>query len=74
MTCDDCTRSAAGSWHGFTASCVACRARGVARGPAFAESQALGSLTRDYRDQLTRLGLTHDQVKAAGAADAKGST
>ena len=36
MTCPDCTRSRAGLWCGYRASCADCQARALARSPAAA--------------------------------------
>lgn len=69
MTCADCTRASAELWHGFRAACVGCEARAVARGPHYFRCRRAGRLDAGYRDLIARLGLTHDQVKAADAED-----
>lgn len=74
MTCVDCINAAARPWHIFSSGCDGCEARGLARSPQYAESKRLSRLTRSYQDLLTRLHLTHEQARAAEAADAvKGS-
>lgn len=72
LTCPDCIRSAAEARHGFTNGCLGCAARSVARGPNYREAMASGRHTWKYRDELRLVGVTHDQVKAAAAADALG--
>ena len=67
--CPDCAKAAAGVWHGFRAGCQGCCARATARGPNFARVRTTGSQDRQYRAQLQQFGLTHEQVKAAAAAD-----
>ncbi len=69
MTCKDCEASAKELHHGFTSACKGCQARAAARGPAYFESKRAGRLTEPYRGLLAALGLTHEQVKAAEAAD-----
>lgn len=70
VTCLNCVRSAAELWHGFTNGCLGCAARSVARGPNYREAMASGRQTSKYRAELELLGVTHEQVKAAAAADA----
>lgn len=69
MDCQDCARSASELWGGFTSGCKGCQARAAARGPSYFDSKRVGRLTEPYRRLLSTLGLTHDQVKAAEAAD-----
>ena len=74
MTCIDCMKAAEGPWHVFSSGCDGCEARSLARSPQYAESKHLGRLTRAYQGLLARLQLTHEQVRAAEAADGvKGS-
>ena len=69
MTCPDCAASEVGLWAGFTRTCERCRARMVARSmPCWASRQA-GKLTCEYVRLLQKTGLTHQQVKDAGALD-----
>ena len=68
-TCPDCAEAAVRSWWIFRASCRVCTARGVSRGPNFRASRDGGALTRNYREELRLTELTHDDVKAAAAAD-----
>ncbi len=68
--CADCETASQQLWHGFMAQCPGCQARALSRGPEFAESAARRRQSSEYVAQLKRLGLTHEQVKAAHAADA----
>lgn len=54
----------------FDEACPGCKAREVSRSPWFAGSMRAGRLTGTYRRHLELTGLTHEQVKAAHAADA----
>lgn len=72
MTCPDCTRSAAEPWHGFLHGCQGCAARAVSRGPNYREALTSGRQTWKYREELQLVGVTHDEVRAAAAADALG--
>lgn len=69
MSCPDCTAASTAMHHGFRAGCDGCRARALARGPYFFACKQAGKLNPLYLQQLERLGLTHEQVKAADAAD-----
>lgn len=69
MTCPACTAAAQRSHWEFCDGCRGCIARGVARGPHFRRCRDAGALDRGYRQQLQQVGLTHDEVKAAAAAD-----
>jgi hypothetical protein len=71
MTCSACTKAATTpEWGEFTADCRGCCARAAARSPQFFESRKNGTQTRAYRALLEQFGLTHDEVRAAHAADA----
>jgi hypothetical protein len=77
LGCFDCIASASGEHHGFAANCKICTARAFARGPLFFAARnamrgtAEGEQARAaYRDALERLGVTHEQVRAAAANDA----
>lgn len=70
MDCQQCEAAAKAEWHGFRSGCLGCAARAVARGPNYRESLAAGTQTRKYRSELDLLKVTHDQVRAAHAADA----
>jgi hypothetical protein len=72
QTCPDCTAAAESAWHGFTHGCPGCAARAVSRGPNYRESHAAGKQTRKYRAELEMLGVSHQQVLEAAAADALG--
>lgn len=67
--CRDCESAKVKRHHGFMAECRGCCARATARMPQFAESRKAGVMTHEYRRLLDQFGLTHDQVKAAAAAD-----
>lgn len=69
MTCHHCTESQARAWHGFEASCRGCIARKAARSPEYAEARRLGTRTRKYRTLLDRLGVTHEEARAAARLD-----
>lgn len=68
--CPDCEAAAKEVWHSFRASCSGCAARATSRGPLFHQARRQGRQPQLYREHLARLGLTHDQVKAAANADA----
>lgn len=70
MTCEDCATAAVTQHHGFTAGCAGCCARAASRSPHFDRVRKLGRLDSGYRMLLDEFRLTHDQVKAASAADA----
>lgn len=55
-------------WY-FTAHCRGCCARSAARSPHFFDSRKTERQTTGYRMLLQQFGLTHDEVKAAYAAD-----
>jgi hypothetical protein len=69
VTCIDCTEAAKRPWHGFRFGCQECAARAISRGPNFRRCRDAGRLDRKYQAELDLLGCTHDQVKAAYAAD-----
>lgn len=69
MGCEDCAASAQAMHHGFRSGCKGCQARAAARSPWYFESKREGRQTEPYRRLLATLGLAHDQVKAAEAAD-----
>jgi hypothetical protein len=68
--CQDCLTAAVKSHHGFKSGCSGCAARAAGRSPEFARARAAGKQDRGYQTLLTTLGLTHESVKAAHAADA----
>jgi hypothetical protein len=65
----DCETSAKELHHGFFSGCKGCQARAAARSPWYFYSKQAGRQTEQYRGLLATLGLTHEQVKAAEAAD-----
>lgn len=69
MRCQECEQAAQALHHIFRSGCKGCQARAAARGPGYFESKRAGRQTESYRRLLATLGLTHDQVKAAEAAD-----
>jgi hypothetical protein len=69
--CPNCMTASRREWHGgFTASCMVCEARRIARGPVCFEAQRAGYITPAYRDQLRAVGgdvhwlAVHDLVLA----------
>lgn len=68
--CPDCYLAAKELHHGFRMGCRGCAARAVSRGPNYRRVRQAGALDRQYRGELDALGVTHDEVKAAAAADA----
>ena len=70
MTCEACTIAAEKVSGLFAANCRGCCARAAARSPHFFRVKQAGSLDREYRRLLEQFKLTHDEVKAAYAADA----
>lgn len=69
MNCPACTEASERMSSRFVMGCLGCIARGVSRMPNFRDSQEQGRLTHKYRLQLEEAGVTHEQVKAARAAD-----
>lgn len=69
-TCAACEQSRVTVSHSFHAGCRGCAARAVSRGPNYRRVRQAGVLDRQYRGELDALGVTHDEVKAAAAADA----
>lgn len=67
--CRNCTEAKAQAWHGFTHDCDGCRARALSRGPDYHQSRVEKRQTAAYRAALVKLGVTHEQVKAAAAID-----
>lgn len=72
MTCAACLESAVRPSHSFIHGCQGCAARAVARGQNYREVQASGRQTWKYKEELTLLQVTHDEVRTAAAADALG--
>jgi len=77
LECFDCIAAVSGVHYGFRSNCKGCAARAVARGPAYFHArqavrgtEAGEQFRDDYRAILDRVGVTHDQVKAAHAVDA----
>jgi hypothetical protein len=69
VTCDACEKAAKRMSHEFRANCAGCCARALARGPHFRRVRDAGVLDHPYRLALQQFNLTHDEVKAAAAAD-----
>jgi hypothetical protein len=73
MSSEACPNCAAASqrehWE-FSANCIGCRARRVARSPQYFKCKKEGKQTRGYRALLQQFGLTHEQVRAAADCDA----
>jgi carboxylesterase type B len=70
--CEDCATAARELHHGFRNGCPGCCARAAARSPHFRRVRDNGTQDRQYRALLEQMGLSHDQVKAAAAADVEG--
>lgn len=69
MSCVHC-EAATVRLHGtFATGCPGCIARAIGRGPDFARVRAAGRLDSNYTAALQAAGVTHEQVKAAVAAD-----
>lgn len=69
MNCVDCDAAAVAPWHGFQSGCLGCAARSVARGPNYRRCLSVGYQDRLYRNELELLGVTHEAVRQAAAAD-----
>lgn len=69
MTCTACEKAAAKVSHLFIGGCQGCAARSVARGQDFRRVRKLGVQDHRYRLALQQFKVTHDEVKAAAAAD-----
>lgn len=67
--CSDCVQATLTSWHGFTARCLGCAARAVARGVNYSAARKQGAQTRLYRAELELYGVTHEQVREAAKVD-----
>lgn len=65
MSCPDCTRAATEEWHGFSAGCKQCEARGIAR--IFLRKGERGRRMRLACDQFN---LKPDDVHRAWRVDA----
>lgn len=69
MRCEDCDTAAKEPHHGFRANCKGCAARAVSRGPNWRRVRDAGMQDRRYRAELELLGVTHEAVREAAAAD-----
>lgn len=68
MTCKHCAASERDPKHAiYTSGCQGCKARAMAHSPVFFDFARSGRLTKEYRDALASMGLTHDEVKKASA-------
>jgi hypothetical protein len=67
--CKACAKAAARVSHEFHAGCRGCAARSLVRGPHFRRVQQAGMQDRQYRGALQQMGVTHEEVRAAAAAD-----
>lgn len=72
MTCSACEKAATEVSHLFHAGCRGCCARACARGQDFQRVRKQGVQDHRYRLALQQFNLTHDEVKAAAAADKAG--
>lgn len=71
-TCPACIASAAEVHYEFRMGCLGCAARAVSRGPNWRRCRDAGRQDSRYQGELRQLGVTHEQVKAAAAADQLG--
>lgn len=68
--CPDCIAASERAWHGFTAACMVCEARRIARGPACHEAMQAGKITPAYQEELQAVGgdvhwlVLHELVRA----------
>ena len=67
--CAHCTQAAQRLWHQFSTDCHGCNARKVRRSQLFFHAYKTGKQSRAYQDMQARYGVTHEEVKAAAAAD-----
>lgn len=64
--CDDCTRSSAGLWCGYSANCPNCAARALARSlPAFNALHPRGTGERDPLREAIQRAMPHTEYTAA---------
>lgn len=68
-TCQECAAAATKLHHGFASGCQGCAARAASRSQHYLRVRQAGRLDRQYQAMLEQFGLTHDEVKAAHAAD-----
>ena len=71
--CTDCAAASQALHHGFRADCRGCTARTAARAPEHDAVRRAGRLDPRYLAMLARIGVTHDEAKAAWQADALGT-
>lgn len=69
-TCRSCKAAGERNSGLFSDACRGCCARALARSLHFRRVRDLGRLDSEYRRLLEQFKLTHDEVKAAHAADA----
>ena len=69
MSCIDCLKASKRRWHGFSYPCRGCAARALSRSPQFRRIQQSGKQDQAYRLALQQMGVSHEDVKAAAAAD-----
>lgn len=67
--CGDCSAAAASVWAGYRMNCRQCAARMVSRSQQCFQARQRLRLTPEYRALLERMGVTHDEVKAAAGRD-----
>ncbi len=75
MSCPECIAAASRPHHAFMSNCRGCQARAISRGHEFfAARKAAGRAgtpeVTAYLALIERVGLTHDEVRAAWKADA----
>ncbi len=70
LTCNDCILASQREYWGFAAGCRGCCARAAARTPHWRRVRDAGMhIDSQYRRLLTQFSLSHEQVRAAAAAD-----
>ena len=69
MTCGHCAAAAKGPHYVFKATCPACQARDIARGPVFFHRNDSEEKAREYRELLARVRLSPAAVMRASQAD-----
>lgn len=69
-TCTECAAARLYVHHGFRADCRGCTARTAARSTEHDAVRRAGRLDTRYLAMLARVGVTHEEAKAARQADA----
>jgi hypothetical protein len=67
--CPNCAKAREGVGCFFSPRCTGCVERSAARSQAHFDARKAGRITGPYRTLLDALGVSHEAVKAAWAAD-----